>query len=204
MATKQPAYQSYELVHLSERRNETTTMGLFSLPLELRLNIYNLVLDDEYEIYETGLPALLRTRLQITREFYQFCKLRIVLVYERKLGFFTHRFWRRLPKSLRIYRRGDKKRHRLWRHWERILKFGKTIPRRDLFVDVKMEQWCTHAAVYPEKAIRSHGQCRDCKVQVEKMSCLLMMFCIVMVAGMVLSLPLWLFLRLVLYIMDSV
>lgn len=91
MAINHPAYETYELLSLDERPLETTTKGLFSLPLELRLNIYNLVLDDDYEIHETVLPALLCTRLQITREFYQLCKLRIVLVHERRVGFFTHR-----------------------------------------------------------------------------------------------------------------
>ncbi|KAK6002807.1 hypothetical protein QM012_001557 [Aureobasidium pullulans] len=85
-------YQTYELLDPSEGQFETTTKGLFSLPLELRLKIYNLVLDEEYEIHETALPALLRTRLQITREFYQLCNLRIVFVLERRFDFFTHPF----------------------------------------------------------------------------------------------------------------
>lgn len=165
MAAKHPAYQGYELLDLSEGGFETTTTGLFSLPLELRLKIYDFALDDEYEIYETGLPALLRTRLQITREFYQLCKLRIVLVHETNVGIFTRRFWRKTPKSLQRHRKGDIRNYRVWQHWERISRYSWTIPRSDLFVTVKIEQWCTHAAVYPEKAIRSHGRCRSCKIR---------------------------------------
>lgn len=177
MACNHPAYELYELLSMDERPPETTTTG-FSLPLVLRLNIYNFVLDDEYEICETGLPALLRTRLQITREFYQLCKLRIVLVHERRFGFFSHRVQNRLPRPLRNYKAGDIKRYRVWQHWERILKFGKSIPRRDLFVDVKVEQWCTHAAVYPEKAIRSHGRCRSCRIRGRLKKHLIQMACV--------------------------
>lgn len=180
MAIKHPACQGYELLDLSMGAFETkttTTTGIFSLPLELRLKIYSLVLDDEYEIYETGLPALLFTRLQITREFYQLCKLRIVLVHERYTGLFSRRFWRKTPNPLRNCRKGNFKRYRVWQHWERILEFGKAIPRPDLFVSVKIEQWCTQAAVYPEKAIRSHGRCRSCKIRGSDKTDLIEMVC---------------------------
>lgn len=174
MAINHPANETYELVNLNEEQTEPTTKGLFSLPLELRLEIYNLALDDEYEIYETGLPALLRTRLQITREFYQLCKLRVVLVHQRNMGFFA-RYWTKPSPSLRRYKKGDLKTYRVWQHYERILKHSNTIPRRDPFVNVKVEQWCTHAAVYPEKAVRSHGKCRNCRI---RKRVLIQLFCI--------------------------
>ncbi|KAI4724038.1 hypothetical protein E4T49_08242 [Aureobasidium sp. EXF-10728] len=163
MATSHPAYHGYELIETSP----IATTGLFSLPLELRLNIYNLVLDEDFEIYETGLPALLRTRLQITKEIYQLCKLRIVLVSERSTGNIIYKFSKdcksRWP-STRSSRRKFQS-HRVWRHWQRILCFGKSVPRADLFVDIKVETWCAHAAGYPQRVLRSHGRCRGCRVR---------------------------------------
>ncbi|KAI5199681.1 hypothetical protein E4T38_06936 [Aureobasidium subglaciale] len=166
----QASYIGYLCQIYDTTEPESPTVGIFSIPLELRLRIYEQILDEEYEIHETGVPALLRTRLQITREYYQLCTLRIVLVRERRIDATRRRFpaltnGLKLGKSL-VRRERDKiEKHRVWEHWEKIMDFGMTIPRRDLFVHIRIEAWCKHAAMYPEKALRSHGQCRDCKVR---------------------------------------
>ncbi|KAI5196880.1 hypothetical protein E4T39_07547 [Aureobasidium subglaciale] len=148
---------------------EPKAIEIFSLPIELRLDIYKRVLDEDYEIYETGLPALLRTRLQITREYYQLCTLRIVLVRESRVDTTRYKLpdleFREFGKSLLRTERDEIERHRVWEHWEKIMDFGMSIPRHDVFVHVRVEAWCKHAAMYPEKALRSHGRCRDCRVR---------------------------------------
>lgn len=95
--------QSFELMTATK----TSPAGFFSLPIELRINIYKLVVDkEEYEMHEVGLPPFLRTRLQITREFYQLCRLQIVLVKQRKSD-------KKTEKTLGEYRKHQKTWHLL-------------------------------------------------------------------------------------------
>ena len=148
--------QSFELMTAAK----SSPTGFFSLPIELRINIYKLVVDkEEYEMHEVGLPPFLRTRLQITREFYQLCRLQIVLVKQKK---------------------SDKKRKRLLENIENIKKHGTCYDRRDLFVHIRIEEWCSRAALYqktswfsradlsPTRAIRPPGKrCHGCKIMPE-------------------------------------
>ena len=120
--------QSYELVTAAKTSSPTS---FFSLPVELRIDIYERVVGaEECEIHEFGLPPLLRTRLQITREIYQLCKLRIVIVKQRK---------------------SDKKRKRLLENTENIKRHGTCYDRRDLFVHIRIEEWCSRAALYQQR-----------------------------------------------------
>lgn len=149
--------QSYELVTAAKTSSPTS---FFSLPIELRIDIYERVVgEEECEIHEFGLPPLLRTRLQTTREFYQLCRLRIVLVEQRK---------------------SDKKRKRLLENIENIKRHGTCYDRRDLFVQIRIEEWCSRAALYqktswfsradlsPTRAIRPQGKkCHGCKIMSE-------------------------------------
>lgn len=50
-------------------------MNFFDLPLELRVMVYENVLQEENHIFRDGLPGLLGTRLQITQEVYKLCEI---------------------------------------------------------------------------------------------------------------------------------
>lgn len=50
-------------------------MNIFSLPLEVRVMIYENVLQEEHHIFRDGVPGLLSTRLQITQEVYTLCRI---------------------------------------------------------------------------------------------------------------------------------
>lgn len=146
--------QSYELVTAAKTSSPTS---FFSLPIELRIDIYERVVgEEEYEIHEFGLPPLLRTRLQTTREFYQLCRLRVALVEQRK---------------------SDKKRKRLLENIENTKKHGTCYDRRDFFVHIRIEEWCSRAALYQKASwfrraiqcskgdIRPQGKkCNGCKI----------------------------------------
>jgi hypothetical protein len=57
-------------------------MNFFSLPLELRVMIYENVLQEEHHIFRDGVPGLLGTRLQITQEVYTLCKITVTVKSE--------------------------------------------------------------------------------------------------------------------------
>ncbi|KAH0335217.1 hypothetical protein KCU81_g9092, partial [Aureobasidium melanogenum] len=50
-------------------------MNFFDLPLEIRVMVYENILQEEHHFFRDGVPGLLKTRLQITQEVYSLCKI---------------------------------------------------------------------------------------------------------------------------------
>ncbi|KAI5256268.1 hypothetical protein E4T42_01611 [Aureobasidium subglaciale] len=57
----------------------TTPANFFSLPLEMRQQIYEHTMEETYHIFRDGLPPILNTKLQITQEIYNHCILTITI-----------------------------------------------------------------------------------------------------------------------------
>ncbi|THY12139.1 hypothetical protein D6D01_08692 [Aureobasidium pullulans] len=50
-------------------------MRFFDMSLEIRIQVYEDIVQDEQRFFHGEVPALLRTRLQITQEVYEHCKI---------------------------------------------------------------------------------------------------------------------------------
>ncbi|THX57632.1 hypothetical protein D6D06_03574 [Aureobasidium pullulans] len=50
-------------------------MRFFDMPLEIRIQVYENIVQDEQRFFHGEVPAFLRTRLQITQEVYEHCKI---------------------------------------------------------------------------------------------------------------------------------
>lgn len=57
--------------------------NFLSLPLELRIEVYRHAVQQQSHIFADGVPALLRCKLQITQEIYQFCKITTQLILDK-------------------------------------------------------------------------------------------------------------------------
>jgi len=98
-------------------QDDSRSMHFLDLPLEVRIIIYTEITtrsEDHYTIEQShpwkALPAILRTRPQMTREIYQFCTMIVVFKHkilwwqeERLYSYLSLRLIRRLAKKLIRY-----------------------------------------------------------------------------------------------------
>ena len=79
--------------------------NFLSLPLELRIEVYRHAVQQQSHIFKDGVPALLRCKLQITQEIYQFCKITTQLILDKYGRLLQHLVAYKIRRFLEVVRR---------------------------------------------------------------------------------------------------